>query len=352
MEFYFLAAIVLLIVGGFVVLFVLLKKAANKPATDDRALLFLQNQMNEIARTLDAKLGQSSEAMQEQMRHQFGESVKIIKDVTERLARLDETNRQVVNFADQLQSLQDILKNPKQRGILGEYYLETVLKNVLPPRSFKMQHAFKDGVIVDAAIFVRDKIIPVDSKFSLENYNRLLEERNEAERAKLEAAFRSDLKTRIDETAKYIKPEEGTMDFAFMFIPAEAIYYDLLVNKVGAIKSETRDLIQYAAGEKRVMIVSPTTFLAYLQTVLQGLKALQIEESAKEIRKRVGDLGRHLLNFDSYFQKLGGHLNTSVNMYNSAFKEFRQIDKDVLKIGGEAVGVSSEEIKKIDGNDA
>ena len=297
-------------------------------------------------------MGQSGEAMQQQMSHQFGESVKIIKDVTERLARLDETNRQVVNFADQLQNLQDILKNPKQRGILGEYYLETVLENVLPPRSFKMQYAFQDGVIVDAAIFVRDKIIPVDSKFSLENYNRLLEERNETERTKLETAFRNDLKTRIDETAKYIKPEEGTMDFAFMFIPAEAVYYDLLVNKVGAIKSETRDLIQYAAGEKRVMIVSPTTFLAYLQTVLQGLKALQIEESAKEIRKRVGDLGRHLLNFDSYFKKLGGHLETSVNMYNSAFKEFRQIDKDVLKIGGEAVGISSEEIKKIDGSDA
>ncbi|MBI5147961.1 MAG: DNA recombination protein RmuC [Parcubacteria group bacterium] len=351
MNFLFLAVILTVIIGGFAALFILLKKAAKKPESGDRALLLLQNQMNEIARTLDVKLGQSSEAMREQMRHQFGESVKIIKDVTERLAKLDETNRQVVSFADQLQNLQDILKNPKQRGILGEYYLETVLKNVLPPGSFKMQYAFKDGAIVDAVIFVRDRIIPVDSKFSLENYNRILEERNEAERAKLETAFRGDLKTRIDETAKYIKPEEGTTDFAFMFIPAEAVYYDLLVNKVGAIKSETRDLIQYAAGEKRVMIVSPTTFLAYLQTVLQGLKALQIEESAKEIRKRVGDLSRHLLNFDSYFQKLGGHLNTSVNMYNNAFREFRQIDKDVLKIGGEAVGISSEEIKKSEEND-
>ncbi len=333
METLLLVAIIVLLVSALLVGGFLLRRGDKKE--DGQSLVLLQNQMNEVARTLDAKLGELPRVMQQQ----FGQSARIVRDVTERLAKLDETNRQVVNFAEQLQSLQDILKNPKQRGILGEYYLETVLKNVLPPGSYQMQYAFQDGTVVDAVIFVKDKIIPIDSKFSLENYNRLLESKDDALRARLESTFREDLKTRIDETSKYIKPGEGTMEFAFMFIPSEAVYYDLLINKVGAIKSTTRDLIQYAAGEKKVMIVSPTTFLAYLQTVLQGLKALQIEESAKEIRKRVEELGRHLGSYEAYMEKLGTHLGTSVSMYNKAYKELGKIDKDVMRISGEAVGI-------------
>jgi DNA recombination protein RmuC len=238
----------------------------------------------------------------------------------------------VVNFADQLRNLQDILQNPKQRGILGEYYLETVLKNVLPPGSYQTQFAFKNGEVVDAVIFVRDKILPIDSKFSLENYNRLAAEREPAERERLEKLFRQDLKNRIDETAKYVRPEENTFDFAFMFIPAEGIYYDLLINQVGAIKTSTRDLIEYAHREKHVIIVSPTSFFAYLQTVLQGLKALQIEESAKEIRTRVEMLSRHLFAYEDYMKKLGSHLVTTVNTYNIAYKELGKVDKDIVKI--------------------
>jgi len=302
---------------------------------NDKSLLLIQEQMKEVRGTLDSKLGELPGVMQKQ----FGESAKIIKDVTERLTKLDETNKQVVNFADQLKSLQDILKNPKQRGVLGEYYLETVLKNVMPPGTYQMQYAFENGDVVDAVVFVKDKIIPIDSKFSLENYNRLIEANDEAEKKRLDDAFRSDLKMRIEETSKYIKPEEGTMEFAFMFIPSEGVYYDLLVNKVGALKEANRDLIQYAAGEKKVMIVSPTTFLAYLQTVLQGLNALQIEESAKEIRKRVGELGRHLSSYETYMQKLGNHLGTSVSSYNKAYKELGKIDKDVMRITGEAAGI-------------
>ncbi|HXF43877.1 MAG TPA: DNA recombination protein RmuC [Candidatus Paceibacterota bacterium] len=300
---------------------------------NNQSLLMLQQQLNELNRTIDSKIGESTKAMQ----RQFGESAKIIRDVTERLTRLDETNKQVVNFADQLKSLQDILKNPKQRGVLGEYYLETVLKNVMPPGTYKMQYEFKDGTIVDAVVFVKDKIIPIDSKFSLENYNRLIATRDDAEKKRLEEAFRNDLKTRIDETSKYIKPSESTMDFAFMFIPAEAVYYDLLINKVGSV--ETRDLIEYAIVDKKVIVVSPTSFLAYLQTVLQGLKALQIEESAKEIRKRVEELGRHLGSYENYMKKLGTHLGTTVNMYNSAYKELGKVDKDILRISGRAAEI-------------
>ncbi len=341
-----------IIVGAGIgtILFFLLK--GNKGGEEkNQAFLMLQNQMNELMRAMDQrmmsvdnKMGESTKMMQ----HQFGESVKMVRDVTERLTKLDETNKQVMSFTDQLQNLQDILKNPKQRGILGEYFLETLLKNVLPPGSYQMQYPFSDGTIVDAVVFVRDKIIPIDSKFSIENYNRLTEEKDSIEKERLEKVFKQDLKNRIDETAKYVKPEEGTMDFAFMFIPHEAIYYDLLVAQVGAVKVNTRDLIEYAFKEKKVIVVSPTSFLAYLQTVLQGLKALQIEESAKEIKKRVEELGRHLISYEDFMNKIGKNLGVTVNAYNGAAKEFKKIDKDVLRITGKGIDAEPVLLEKPD----
>ncbi len=327
------------------IFYVLGKKKDTTPG-DAQAFLMIQNQLQDLMRTIDQKMGtvdqklsESTRSMQQHMQHQFGESTKIIRDVTERLTKLDETNKQVLSFSDQLRNLQDVLKNPKQRGILGEYYLETVLKNVLPPGAYQMQYKFIDESIVDAVIFVKDKIIPIDSKFSLENYNRIIESREPAEQERLEKLFKQDLKNRIDETAQYVKPEEGTMDFAFMFIPAEGIYYDLLINQVGAIKTNTKDLIEYAFA-KKVIIVSPTSFLAYLQTVLQGLRALQIEESAKEIRKNVEQLGKHIQAYDEHFQRVGKNLSVVVNAYNGAQKEFKKIDKDVLHITGDTAGIA------------
>jgi len=333
---------VLLITNGILVWLLMRPK---KEQTPDGSMLLIQNQLNELTKTIDFKLTDASKVMSESVKTQFSESAKIIKEVTEGLTKLDETNRQVVSFADQLQGLQDILKNPKQRGVLGEYYLQTVLENVMPPGSFQMQYAFSNGEIVDAAVFVKDKVIPIDSKFSLENYNRIFEERNPVEREKLEKLFKQDLKNRIDETSKYVRPSESTMDFAFMFIPSEGIYYDLLINQIGAVKTSTRDLIEYAFT-KKVIIVSPTSFLAYLQTVLQGLRGLQIEESAKEIRKRVEELGRHLLNFEDYHGKMGKALEVTVNHFNASRKELGKIDKDVLRITGEAVGMPALSIDK------
>ncbi len=325
---------------GLVVAVVLLVNKPKQTGSND-IILLLQNQIQDLARMVDQKMtdthkmvNESQSNLNQTIQTQFGHSIKIITDVTERLTKLDETNRQVVGFAGQLQTLQDTLQNPKHRGILGEYFLETVLKNVLPPSNYQMQYKFSNGEIVDAVVFVKSQIIPIDSKFSLENYNRIVEERDPEQRAVLETKFKTDLKNRIDETSKYIRPKEGTMDFAFMFIPAEGIYYDLLVNKIGAIKSNTHDLIEYAFNEKHVIIVSPTSFFAYLQTVLQGLRALQIEESAKEIRGRVEELGRHLLAYDEYLKKLGNNLSTTVNSYNLTAKEFNKIDKDVVRITG------------------
>ncbi|MEK7139328.1 MAG: DNA recombination protein RmuC [Patescibacteria group bacterium] len=274
-------------------------------------------------------------------------SGRMIAEITEKLTKLDETNKQVVNFADQLQDLQNILKNPKQRGVLGEYYLEQVLKNVLPPQSYQMQYKFANGEIVDAAVFIKEKIIPIDSKFSLENYNRILGENDPAAREQLEKIFKQDLKNRIDETSKYIRPSENTMDFAFMFIPSEGIYYDLLINKVGAIKLNTQDLIEYAFRDKHVIIVSPTSFFAYLQTVLQGLRALQIEEKTQEIIKQVTKLAKHLGNYDTHWASLGRNLNATVTAFQKGHHEFRQIDKDILKITGTTVEISPIEIEGV-----
>ncbi|RJQ30954.1 DNA recombination protein RmuC [Candidatus Parcubacteria bacterium] len=328
--------------------------AGNNGQEKSESTLMLQAQLRDlkdimhrtnldIRNTLDSRIGESTKAMQSQIGH----SAKIISEVTEKLTKLDETNKQVIGFAGQLQSLQNILTNPKQRGVLGEYYLETVLKNVLPPGRFQMQHKFEDGTIVDSVIFLdKDKILPIDSKFSLENYNRVINETNPVEREKLEKLFKQDLKNRIDETSKYIRPTAGTTDFAFMFIPSEGIFYDLLINQVGAVKTSTVDLIEYAFRQKKVIIVSPTTFMAYLQTVLQGLRALQIEESAKEIRKRVEDLSRHLGVYEEFMKKLGANLATTVNTYNSSYKELGKIDKDVLRITGQAIGIEAQALDK------
>lgn len=316
----------------------------------------LSRQNTELRQELDRKLSETHRSNQEQ----FGqttkivqgissESAKLIAEVTEKLTKLDETNKQVVNFSSQLQNLQDILRNPKQRGVLGEYFLEETLKNVLPPGSYKMQYSFgkdeKTGkeLIVDAVVFVNDKIIPIDAKFSLENYERIISAKDKVSKDKFEQQFKQDLKNRIDESSKYVLPQKKTMDFAFMFIPSEAIYYDLLVNKVG---SNTRDLIEYAFRDKKVIIVSPTSFLAYLQTVLQGLKAMKIEERAKEIKVNVEKLGRHMASYDEFMKKLGMSMSTTVNHYNNAYKEFKKIDKDVIKISNKPDKIEVLEIDK------
>ncbi|MBC7764369.1 DNA recombination protein RmuC [Microbacteriaceae bacterium] len=286
-----------------------------------------------LQRTMGETLERNSTTMQLSLQKQLSESAKLVSDVTQRLAKLDETNRRVVDVADELKTLQNVLSNPKQRGVFGEYYLQSVLENVLAPGQYQMQYRFQDGEIVDAVIFLeRGQILPIDSKFSLENYNRMIESSGK-EREALLAKVKSDLKGRIDETSKYIRPSENTMDFAFMFIPSESLYYDLLINNIGTGGS-SRDLIEYAFRDKRVIITSPTSFMAYLQTVLQGLRSLQIEEQAKDIQVRVGKLGQHIGKFDEYMNKLGNSLGTTVNHYNNAHKELGKIDKDVVKIAG------------------
>lgn len=333
------------LVGGVIAYLIAQNKKPAAIAQEDNSTGFqlLMQQVSELQKTVDQKLGESEKSIRESMMHQSSQSASIISDITERLTRLDEGNKQVLGFTEQLRGLQDILKNPKQRGtIMGEYFLETILSKVLPPKTFQMQYKFSNSEIVDAVVFIKDKIIPIDSKFSLDNYNRIIEANQDGSNPEqFVNEFKKDIKKRIDETSKYILPAEGTLDFAFMFIPHESIYYDLLVAEVGSVKVNTQDLMQYAS-QKNVIIVSPTSFLAYLQTVLQGLRAMQIEESAKDIVKRVEELGKHMKAYEDYHNKIGGSLTTVVNHYSNAGKELKKVDKDVMRITG-----SSNEIEPL-----
>src|SRR3989339_1071900 len=339
----FISILVLLLLA--VIIFVLFKK--NQPIEkDDKAMLMLQQQLNDLTRQLGDKIDKTNQHSSKMLQDQFMETSRISKEVTEKLLKLEETNKQVVGFTDQLQNLEKVLTNAKTRGNLGEASLELILSNILPPQSYEMQYHFKNGEAVDAVVKIKDKILPIDAKFSLENYRRIISEDNVDKKAVLEKDFKNDLKKRIDETSKYIRPGEDTLDFAFMFIPAEGIYYDLLINEVGAVKVNTRSLIDYAFNEKKVIIVSPTTFAAYLQTVLQGLRALQIEESAKEIRKNVEKLQAHMLAYADYQKKLGSQLSTVANTYNFSNKEFQKIDKDILKISGKGGSFELEDVEK------
>jgi len=358
----------LIIIGLNIWFFKNLKNQTNNKE-NDKTNEFVLQQLNEHFRTIDNKLSNQERSMSETVRHQFDTSQTLIKnineqlnknlmDVTKEITETKEASKQVMGIAEQLHNLEKVLKHQKQRGNLGEASLELILSNILPPGAYEMQHHFKKDkegkeLIVDAIIKTKDGIIPVDAKFSLDNYNRLIDEKDDDRRNELEEEFKKDIKKRIDETSKYIKPEENTLPFAFMFIPAEGIYYDLLVNEVGskAIKVNTRNLIDYAYNDRKVIIVSPTTFMAYLQSVLFGFRAFRFEESAKEIRKNVEELSKHLNAYTSYQDKLGNAIGTVVNHYNTSTKEFKKIDKDLYRITGEKNGFEPELLEKPKGDE-
>lgn len=291
----------------------------------------LNKSMTELKDGLQKQLTQQLGASNKQMAAQFNASAKIIADVTRKLTELDRTNKNVGDIAAELKTLQNVLQNPKQRGVIGEYYLEQILKNTLPPGAYQLQYKLGDGLVVDAVVKLDDKVLPIDSKFSLENYNRLIDAK-EADRPALEKAFKEDLKKRIDETAKYIRPGKGTLDQALMFIPSEAIYYDLLANKVGLGGVSGRNLIQYAAADKKVTIVGPSTLAAMLQTIVQGLRSIEIHKDTEKIRKNIEQLSKHLIAHNGYMQKLGNSLGTTVGHFNSTYKELGKIDRDIVKI--------------------
>jgi DNA recombination protein RmuC len=332
-SFYILSGVVIVLL-----LVIIFKKP--KEENSDQGLLILQDQLEKLRNAVEHKLERSQSELHQVLHRQDSEAKRLITEITRELTEVKEGNKQVFSMTEQLQNLEKVLTHQKQRGNLGEASLELILSNMLAPGQYEMQYRFDNSEVVDAIIRTKDGIIPIDAKYSLDNYHRLMNAVDEEDEAYYQTEFKKDIKERIDETAKYIRPDEGTLPFAFMFIPAEGIYYDLLVNKVAAGAINTQNLIEYAYHKKKVVIVSPTTFYAYLQSVLFGFKAFQIEESAKHIEKRVGELGRHIAVYEEYMKKLGLTLGTTVNHYNTAYKELKKIDKDVLRITGEEHGVT------------
>jgi DNA recombination protein RmuC len=330
--------VIAVIVLGILVLAMgalLLRQNSNKP--DATSALLIKEDLTKLSQDItqlkdgvQKQLTEQLGASNKQIATQSAASIKILQDVTEKLTKLEGTNKNVGDIANELKTLQNVLQNPKQRGVIGEFYLEQILKNTLPPGTYQLQYKLGEGLIVDAAILLDDRILPLDSKFSLENYNRLLEAKP-AEQEMLAKLFKEDLKRRIDETAKYILPGKGTLDQALMFIPSEAIYYDLLANKVGLGNVSGRNLIQYAA-EKKVTIVGPSTLSAMLQTIMQGLRSIEIHKDTEKIRKNIEQLSKHLVAHNAYMLKLGSALGTTVNHYNATYKELGKVDRDIVKI--------------------
>ena len=349
-------AILLFAILGLLVYLAMRKPAAVAPQ-DNSPFMLLQQQMQEMARTMDTRLGEGIRTQFDQSQKTFSTIQQQMDAITNRVSsqlmevvkgvsETRESTKQVFTIAEQLHNLEKVLKHQKQRGNLGEASLELILSNILPPGTYKMQHQFPGGETVDAIIETKEGMIPIDAKFSLDNYQRLVDAVDDVQRADLEKQFKNDLKLRIDETSKYVRPKDGTLPFAFMYIPAEAIYYDLLINEVGSVKVNTRNLIDYAYNEKKVIIVSPTTFAAYLQSVLYGFKAFKIEETAKDIAKNVEALGRHLNAYQDYYKKLGNSLSTTVNHFNAGSKELGKIDKDVLRITGSSAELETPLLEK------
>lgn len=339
-----IVVLIILMLGILGFLFLLWKRGQKAPE-ETQGLVLLQNQLQELTRAMDSKLGEGTRTMSDFMSVQSEQGQRLMSTITKQVsdqllevvkgvAQTQESTKQIFTIAEQLGNLEKVLKNQKQRGNLGEASLELVMSNILPPTAYKMQYEFPGGETVDAAIFTKEGVIPVDAKFPLENYTRLHDEKDDTRRGEFEEAFKRDLKKRIDETGKYVRPKDGTLPFAFMYIPAEGIYYDLLNDGIGAVN--TRNLIDYAQNERKVIIVSPTTFAAYLQSVLYGFKAFKIEEQAKDIAKNVESLGRHINAYQDYYKKLGASLSTTINHYNAGTKELGKIEKDVLKIDASA----------------
>src|SRR4051812_6824689 len=327
--------IILAILCVGLIVFVAWQLGRPKTSADSTMLLKadmteLTKSMNELREGMNKQLTEQLGTSNKQMQAQFAASAKIIADVTQKLTELERTNKSVGDVAGELKTLQNVLQNPKQRGVLGEYYLDQILKNLLPPGTYELQYRMGEGLTVDAVIKLDDKLLPIDSKFSLENYNRLIDAKPE-ERPALERAFKEDLKRRIDETAKYINTDKGTLDQALMFIPSEAIYYDLLANKVGTAGVSGRNLMQYAAKDKKVTIVGPSTLSAMLQVIVQGLHSVEIHKDTEKIRKNIEQLSKHLMAHNGYMQKLGGSLGTTVGHFNATYKELGKIDRDIVK---------------------
>lgn len=270
------------------------------------------NQMNQTLQEANKIIGQN-----------LGSATSVFGNVKEQLGRLEETNKQIVEISKDISSLQELLRAPKFRGSMGETLLENLLSQILPKEHYQTQYRFKSSDAVDAVIRLGEHLVPIDAKFSLENFQKMLEAQDEALKNSHRKKFIQDVKNRVDEiAAKYILPEENTYDFALMYIPAENVYYEVIIKE---------DLFSYSMS-KKVIPVSPNTFYAYLQVICLGLRGLKIEENAKVILKSLSALSVEIDRFKEEFDVLGRHLSDAAHKYEDSQKRLDRFSDRLTSI--------------------
>lgn len=250
--------------------------------------------------------------------------------VHSKLGELNTATKTMVDIGKDISSLQDILRSPKLRGGLGELFLSDLLEQILPKEHFELQYGFKDGAIVDAVIKLGEGIVPVDAKFPLENFQKMLHSQDEAQTKTAQKAFYTDVKKHIDAIAsKYILPNEGTLDFAIMYIPAENVYYEIMIKS-----EEVSESIGAYAMKKKIVPVSPNSFYGYLQAIVRGLKGMRIEKSAQRILESLGQLEADLNRISVDFEKIGGHLSNAQSAYERTTRGFDKMRNKLTMIEG------------------
>jgi DNA recombination protein RmuC len=290
----------------------------------DSSAQLIQQQLGQMAGQVNERLRENSEILQKTQQtlgERLDNAARVVGNVQKSLGGLEEANRKIYEVGRDIASLQEILGAPKLRGGLGEYFLEDLLGQILPPRHFTIQHGFKSGEKVDAVVRIGTSLVPVDAKFPLENFRRMMQATSNDDRTRIRRQFAGDVRKHVDAiAAKYILPDEGTYDFALMYIPAENVYYETIVADEG---EGERNLSHYALA-KRVIPVSPNSFYAYLQAIVLGLKGLKIEDRAQEVLQYLGRLQGDFTRFRDEFAVLGKHLGHAQSSYQSSEKRLDQ----------------------------
>jgi DNA recombination protein RmuC len=308
----------------------------------------VNQQLAQITNQVNTQLGQVTQQLQKStgdLNTRLDNAARVVQEVSKGLGSLSEATQKVFLVGKDIASLQEILRSPKLRGGLGELFLGDLLAQIFPPAHYSLQHRFKSGEAVDAVIRIGESLVPVDAKFPLENFKRVVETASEEERKAARKKFLADVKKHIDAIAgKYILPDEGTFDFALMYIPAENVYYELII-KDEAVDTD-KALLNYAFM-RRVIPVSPNSFYAYLQTILLGLKGLHIEEQAQEILKNLARLSGDFKKFQEEFELVGRHLTNAKGKYDDADKRLDKFSDRLQALSGTEAGHVIEETRKL-----
>ncbi len=308
----------------------------------------VNQQLGQINLQVNTQLGQVAQQLQKStgdLNTRLDNAARVVQDVSKGLGSLSEATQKVFDVGKDIASLQEILRSPKLRGGLGELFLGDLLAQIFPPAHYTLQHRFKSGEAVDAVIRVGQSLVPVDAKFPLENFKRVVETATEEERKIAKKKFIADVKKHIDAIAgKYILPDEGTFDFALMYIPAENVYYELIIKD--EVVDTDKALLNYAFA-KRVIPVSPNSFYAYLQTILLGLKGLHIEAQAQDILKNLARLSGDFRKFQDEFELVGKHLTNTKMRYDEADKRLEKFGDKLQSLSSAGPGERIEETKKL-----